>query len=707
MKMKNIIIGISLSFITVFAFGQVDRSKAPEPGPAPEIHIADPVVFDLDNGMKVILSTNNSIPKVSFNLVMGSDPRLEGNKAGLSDLMGDLILSGTSNRTKDELDVSKDFIGARLSASSNNIYLNVLTKHLSKGLDLMTDVMKNAIFPEDEFERIKKKYESKLFSIQSEAGSMMSNAMYKTIFTEKHPYGEIMTKETLDNISRQDVIDLYKKQFTPKGSYLVIVGDIDKAKAKKIAEERFGDWQGENPFKRKYNSGVTPGKNQVIFVEKPGAVQSVISIAFPIDMLPGDKNQIQLSVTNKLFGGRGFGTRLMQNLREDKAYTYGAYSQLQIKREGSFFYATGNFRNEVTDSSIVQFLAELNRISDSLPTADEIALTKASLSGGFARSLESPKTVARFALNTYRNHLPEDYYKIYLQKVSAVTNQDVMEMAKKYFKPNNLYIIVVGNKDIKDKIKQFDSDGKIQELDAFGDPLKEKKFLPSDLSKAEIMENYLMAVTKTSSMKAAEKKINKIKTVAEKVTVKVNQTPMEMHMTKYFMAPNKNYSKLEFNGMVIQQEIFTGDGGVTKTMNQKMEVETEAFTAEEIANKKKTAAVFPEYSLLCNLDVVEVLGIEGREDADSLYVIQYKIGEVTTKAYYSTKTFLKMYTKTIDLSSDEGPQNMSSNYSEYTNYNGYLFPKNTMRQAGANGMTGIIDELKINGKIDEKVFDIE
>lgn len=707
MKMKNIILGISISFISFLTLGQVDRTKAPEPGPAPKIQIADPVVFELDNGMKVILSTNKSIPKVSFNLVMGSDPRLEGKKAGLSDLMGDLIMSGTANKTKDELDVETDFIGAYLSASNSNIYLSVLTKHLDKGLDLMTDVMKNAIFPESEFDRIKKKYESELYSLQSDASGMMSNAMHKVIFTEQHPYGEIMTKETLDNITRQDVIDLYKEQFTPQGSYLVIVGDITKDKAKKIAEEKFGNWEGEAPFKKDYNSGVTPGHNQVIFVEKPGAVQSVISVAFPINMKPGDKNQIKLSVVNNLFGGHGFGTRLMQNLREDKAYTYGAYSSLKVDRDGSFLYATGNFRNEVTDSAIVQFIAEINKISDSLATKEELSLTKAAMSGGFARSLESPRTVANFALNTLRNNLPEDYYKTYLQKVNEVSSEAVRNMAKKYFKPNNLYIIVVGNKDIKEKLQQFDSDGKIQVLDAFGNPVKENKYVPANITKTEVLEKYLMAVTQTSNMKAAEKKINKIKTLEEEITVSVDQTPMQMKMTKYFMAPNMNYTKLEFNGMVLQEEIFTGDKGATKTMNQSMEIETEKSTEEEVADKKKTSAVFPEFSLLCNIDDVKILGVESTPGDDSLYVLQYKIGSTTTTAYYSKATSLKKYTKTLDTSGDEGPQNMTSNYNDYTDYNGYLFPKKTAQQAGPNGMTGTVKHIKINGSIDKSVFEVE
>jgi predicted Zn-dependent peptidase len=705
--MKNIFIGIAVGLTTVFSFGQVDRTKAPVPGPAPEINIADPVVFDLDNGMKVILSANNKIPKVSFNLVMGSDPRLENNKAGLSDLAGDLLLSGTTNKTKDEIDQEKDFIGAYLSASSSGIYLSVLTKHMEKGLDLMTDVMKNASFPESEFERIKKQYESNLYSIKTDPNSMMSNAMYKAIFTDQHPYGEVMTEKTLNNIKRQDVIDFYKKQYTPAGSYLVIVGDIKEDEAKKIAEERFGNWEGGVPFEKAYNQGVQSKGNRVIFIEKPGAVQSVISVAFPLNMTPGDDNQIRLSVLNKLLGGGGFGTRLMQNLREDKAYTYGAYSRLNVNREGSFLSATGSFRNEVTDSAIVQFLYEFNRITEAHPTDEELNINKASMAGSFARTLESPRTIADFALNTYRNELSEDYYQTYLKKLSNVSKEDILAMAKMYITPNNLNIIVVGNPEVLDNLKQFDADGTIEIVDAFGNPVQEKSLTKADISKTEVFEKYLIAVTQTKNIKKANKKLGKIKTLVKEVTVVPNQSPMELKMTTYFAAPNKSASKMEIPamGMVIQEEKFNGEKGTTKVMNQQGGSDTTEMSEDEILVKKQTTAPFEEYALINNEADFELLGIE-HQDSLNLYVIEYTIGKTTTTAYYNKETGLKEYTVSLEVT-EEGPQSVTSIHSEYTDYKGYLFPKKTSQVVESMGMTGTLNKVEINSKIDDKVFEIK
>lgn len=703
--MKNLILGSALALTSVFAFGQVDRSKAPIPGPAPEINIPQPVVFDLDNGMKVILSPNDKIPKVSFNLVMGSDPRLEGNKAGLSDVAGDLLMSGTDNRTKDEIDNEKDFIGAYLSANSSNIYLSVLTKHMDKGLDLMTDVMKNANFPQDEFERIKKQYESGLYSTKTDPSSMMANAMQKVLFTDQHPYGEVMTEETLANITREDVIDFYNKQYTPAGSYLVIVGDITEAEAKKVANERFADWEGGVPYEKAYSRGVIPEGNRVIFVEKPGAVQSVISVSFPINMVPGDEDQIKLSTLNKLFGGGGFGTRLMQNLREDKAYTYGAYSRMNVNRKGSYINAQGSFRNEVSDSSITQFLYEFNRITQELVTEDELSLNKASMAGSFARTLESPRTIANFALRTYRNDLPKDYYQTYLQKLSNVSQADILEMGKKYIKPNNLNIIVVGNEEVLENLKQFDADGNIEILDAFGNPKVEVTLKPADISKKEVFEKYVMAVTQTSKMKKAVKKIEKVKTMTKKAVIVPNQAPMELKMTTYFKAPNMSASKMEFNGMVIQEERFDGKNGMTKRMSQQGGFDEEKMTDEQIEDHARTASFIPEYSLLCNEEDYQLLGIENRDGID-MYVVEYTIGKTTTKSYFNTENGLKEYSETLEVT-EEGPQSVVLIYSEFTDYQGFLFPKKTSQVVESVGMTATLNEVEVNKKIDDSKFEVK
>lgn len=700
--MKKIILSLVVLSTIFVTEAQIDRSQAPQPGPAPKINIPAPEVFELDNGIKVILSSNKRLPRVSFNLVMGSDPRLEEDKAGLSDLAGELMLSGTSKREKDQLDAEKDFIGATLTASSNSVYLSCLTKHMDKGLELMTDVLYNANFPESELERVAKQYESSLISIKSDANSMASNANSKVIFSAEHPSGEVMTLETLGNIKRDDLVKYYKQTFIPAGSYLVIVGDISLDDAKKVANEKFGSWDGGVPFEKDYNKGIFPDQNNVYFIERKGAVQSVITIAFPIDMTPGHEDQIKLSVLNKIFGGGGFGTRLMQNLREDKAWTYGAYSSLNVGRTGSMISASGSFASEVSDSAIHEYLYEFNRITKDLVSEEELELNKASMAGSFARSLESPQTIARFALNTYRNDLSEDYYQTYLKKLSAVSKEDVLEVAKKYITPKNLNIIVVGNADVLDKIKQFSPNGQVIQLDEFGDLYEEKSFSEADLTKSEVIENYLKAVTQSKSMDEANGKISKIQTMKQIVGMTPQGMPVELNMTTYFEYPYSRYTAVEFQGMTVQKEVFDGEKGMSQTMNQMGGQDTEWISDDEIALKRKVSGLFPELALVCDGIPYTLLGMDTKNN-ELCYVIEYTVNETTTTVYYRANDFMKRYTVSSTMT-EEGAQESNATFSDFKEVNGILFPHQTTQMIGGTGVEGKTKEIEINGKIEKDTF---
>jgi predicted Zn-dependent peptidase len=454
--MKKLILTTILS-LPLFLSAQIDRSIQPKAGNAPIININDSEVFTLENGITVILSENHKVPRVSFDLVMGSDPRMENDKAGLADMAGSLILSGTTNRTKDQLDKEIDYIGANLTADKSSMTLSCLTKHMNTGLSLMSDVLFNANFPESEVERIRNQNKDGLISMKSDGSSMANNATVKINFPN-HPFGEVMTEESLLSISREEIMAYYAANFTPNGSYLVIVGDISKEEAMNVTKKYFSSWSGKPAFKNDLGFGKKAKGNQVYFVKKPGAVQSVVYITFPIEMKSGDKNQLPLNVLNGILGGGGFGTRLFQNLREDKAYTYGCYSTVTVTENGSWMSAGGNFRNAITDSAIIEILKEFDVITTELVKDEELSLTKSSMSGNFGRSLERPQTIARFALNIKKNNLESDYYKTYLQRLDAVSKEDVLAMAKKYFTAKNCNIIVVGNEEIIGNLTKFDSD---------------------------------------------------------------------------------------------------------------------------------------------------------------------------------------------------------------------------------------------------------
>jgi zinc protease len=693
--MKKYILSIG-ALIPALIFGQIDRSIVPTAGKAPVININDSEVFTTSNGITVILSENHKLPRVSFRLVMGTPFFAEGSKAGLSDIAGELILSGTINRSKDQLDNEKDYIGANLSADNRSISLSCLTKHADKGLTLFSDVLLNANFPKDEFDRVKNQSSSALLSAKSDPGTMANNAEAKANFPKGHPYGEVMTEATLNNISLEDVKNFYKQVFTPDGSYLVIVGDISKDVAKTMVEKYFTNWKGaKKAVTTSVDANFQKG-NRIIFVKKPGAVQSVVNVTFPIKMKPGEKNQLPLTVLNGILGGGGFGTRLMANLREDKAYTYGCYSSLDVTEEGSWISISGNFRNDVTDSAITQILLELDNISNGYVKDEELNLTKMTMAGGFARSLESPQTIARFALNIIKNNLSKDYYQTYLKRLEAVSKEDILTMAQTYFTAKNCNIVVVGNEEILTKLKAFDSDGVIEMLDAYGDAVKEMK--PAKITKEELIEKYILASTESKTIKEATKKISKIKTLEEVSEMTMSQIPFPLKSTKVWSSPAIEGQKMEGQGMVFQRSYFDGKTGATTSM----QTGKKELSAEEIASKNKSIGIIPELNYAKTGLKFELLGIEILDGKD-VYTVKSNDGVKEFFDYYDCATFLKVKTLNIEK---EGETTVESSvvYSEYKSINGILFPQAFKLTAGDATFIGKVTSTIVNKKVDFKPY---
>lgn len=684
--MKKLIIALGLITPAVL-FGQLDRSKVPAPAAAKEISIADPVVFKTANGITVILSENHKLPKVSFSLTVGNGQRLEGSKAGISDLAGELLMSGTTNRTKDEIDAQSDYIGANISASSTNIFLSCLTKHVDKGLSIASDILMNANFPASEFDRVVKQTESSLMTIKSSPEAMGTNALMSAMF-EGHPYGEIITEASLKNIKREDVINYYKNTFVPEGSYLVIVGDMTKTQAEEYVNKYFGSWTGKALPKVDLPTAKNVKGNRVIFVKKPGAVQSYIQVAFPLDMKIGSQDQIPMSLTNTIFGGNGFGTRLMQNLREDKAYTYGAYSTMSIEPQGAYISVNGNFRTEVSDSAIMQLLLELEKMTDSYVDDHEIELTKSSMSGSFARSLEHANTLARFAYNIERYGLDKDYYKNYLKTLDAVDKEKVLEIAQKYMKFKNCYIVVVGNEEVIEKLKPFDADGVIEMVDAFGAAVQDMK--KAEITAEELFKRHSFYVTNTTTEKSRDKVLKKIKSVTNEIEMTMSQVPFPMKSIQFWGAPNSQVMTMEAQGMMLQKTYFDGKTG----FNSNMQTGKTDLTAEEIAAKNKSIGLIPEINYATTGMKYELLGIENQNGTD-MYVVKLHDGKNESYEYYNTTTYSKIKTLTISTS-EEGAGDALVTYSDYKAVNGVMFPHKMVLSFGEVAFNGTVKSIVVN-----------
>lgn len=242
--MKKIAISFIFSLLLVtVAFAQVDRSQFPKSGPAPEIKIGEAETFTLENGLKVFVVKNNKLPRVSFTLVLEKDPILEGDKAGMTGFVGEMMTAGTTNRTKDQLDEEIDFIGASLSASANSVFASSLKKHQEKVLELMADVLYNPVFPQGELDKLKKQTLTGLTQSKDNPDAISGRLSSALVYGKNHPYGEVATEATINNVTVEDVKSYYQTYFKPNIAYLAIVGDMDKAEAEVVVKKYFANWK--------------------------------------------------------------------------------------------------------------------------------------------------------------------------------------------------------------------------------------------------------------------------------------------------------------------------------------------------------------------------------------------------------------------------------------------------------------------------------
>ncbi len=687
--MKNIFINILISlFVVTTAFAQIDRSQQPEPGPAPEIQLGEFETFELDNGMKVIVVENRKVPVVSFQLTLDIDPVMEGDAKGYVDMAGSLLREGTLNRSKQEIDEGIDFIGGSLSTFSTGMFASSLSRHKETLLDLMSDILLNPSFPEEEMTRLINQNKSGLATVRNDASAMANNLARAVVYGPDHPYGEITTEESLDNITRDQIVAYYEAHFKPNVAYLVIVGDINAAEARAVAERHFGSWEpGEVPT-RSFPTPTAPAGRRVAMANRSGAVQSVVMVAHPVVLPPGHEDAITVSVMNSVLGAAGFSGRLLQNLREDKGYTYGAYSMLSTDRLVSRFLARTEVRNEVTDNTVTEILYEMQRLIDEPVEEHNLQLIQNFMTGNFARSLESPRTMARFALNIERFGLPEDYYATYLERLNSVTAEDIQDVASRYLKPDNAVIIVAGNRDeVAESLIPFSATGDVEFFDAFGRPIEDAGLLPAPAgyTAKTVINNYIEAI-------GGRKKLEAIEDIKTEMTA--STMGMELQVESYQKIPHYYMSKMMMGGMTLQQQLFDGEKAVILSQMGRQEfAEGEEFEMFKLQSVMNVELHYDEYGF-----DAELLGVETIDGVAAYKVKMISPAGAQSFDYFSTETGLKIKSLT-----DES----STTYSDYREVGNILMPYKTIQEAGPQRVEMRVDNIEINSGLEKSFFVID
>ena len=673
---------ISLFFLSVSAFSQVDRSKMPKPGPAPQVKLGKAKKFKLKNGLTVIMVENHKLPRVNATLTIDNPPKTEGEKAGLASMMGSLIGRGTPNITKDAFNERVDFLGANVSFGSSSAFASSLTKYFPEVLGLMADGVKNSQFTQEEFEKEQKVTLDNLKQGEKSVTAAARRVENLLTYGKNHPFGEFTSKESVENITLADVKKEYETYYRPNNAYLIITGDFNYRATKKLVKKLFSDWEKGTIPSQSLPEVEEVDHTKIHFVNMPNAVQSEVAVISPVKLTLGDPDYFAALLANRILGG-GATDRLFMNLREDKGYTYGAYSSISQSRYVSRFRAAASVRNMVTDSSVVELMKEVNKIRFKKVSAEELENAKQAYIGSFVINAQNARTAANYALNREIYNLPDDFYETYLAKINAVTIDDVQNAAIKYFRGDKARIFITG-KGI-DVLKNLEkTDYPIRYFDKYGNPTEKPAMtlaIPDGMTAKDVVDNYFKAIGGADKI-AAVKSVKMISTG----TVQGIEITSEDKM----MAPNKMAKVVTGMGRVFSKVVFDGEKGYQEAQGRKID-----FQAKQLEEMKAMRFPFMDEAYKSGkLDRIEPL------EGNNAYVIIF--GD--TEVFYDLKTGLKVKeVKTTQLPNGNKVQTPTT-FGNYKEVNGVKFPFAIGQKMGPMNLSFEVKEIEVNEGVSDEDF---
>lgn len=685
--MKKNIIAIAVFLIScVGVQAQIDRSQQPQPGPAPQINLEKPATFILKNGLKVLVVENNKLPRVSMTLTLDNPPHSEGKKAGVSSLMGSLLGSGTKEISKDKFNEEIDYLGANVSFYSSGASARSLSKYFPRVLELISEGALNPNFTQQEFDKEKERAIENIKASEKDVATNAKQIGAALAYGKNHPYGEFATVESVEGITLENVKSYYNNYFVPENAYLVVVGDVKTKDVKKLVKKHFKNWEKKNVPSTTIPDASNVQYTQVNFVDFPNAVQSEVSLMNTITLKKNDPDYFPALIANKILGGGGE-ARLFLNLREDKGYTYGAYSKTGDDKYVARFVASSSVRNAVTDSAVVAFLDELHRIRNEKVSAEELQNAKNKYTGDFVLALEQPSTVAQYALNIETDDLSEDFYENYLKRINAVTADDIQRVANKYFMTDNMRIVVVGKgSEVVENLEKLSYNGKKipvfyynKNAEKVEKPIFKKPLDPS-LTVEKVFAEYIKAI-------GGEEAVSNVNSIV--MTAKAAIQGQEITLIKKATKDGKMMQSIGLGGMVMQKQVFDGKDGYTMAQGQKTPLTEEK--KEELKNEK----LFPEMTA----EGAKLERIEAVDGKDA-----YVVSKDDEEHFYDVASGLKVKTITTQT---QGAQTMQIpiTLSNYKEVKGVKFPYSISQSMGPQTLNFEVTEIKVNEGISEEDFE--
>jgi len=447
--------------LEVYPFGEprvsstsADRNQPPAIGQPPELRMPKLQRTTLSNGLKIVLAERHEIPLVNFALLVDAGYAADQFAApGAARLVAGLLDGGTESRTSLELNEQLAQSGARFTASSNmdsiTARLSALKSHLDQSLGIFADMVLNPVFPQEDFARQQKQ---QLAAIEREKASpepMALRVLPALVYGQGHAYSEPWTgsgtAQTVNKLTREDLVKFHAAWFKPDHATLVIAGDATLAEIQPKLERLFAPWKpGETPKKNVAN--VAPPPKPVLYLmDRPGSQTSLI-LAGNVAPPRNNPSEPAIETMNTILGG-DFGARINMNLREDKHWTYGASSFLRNARGQRMFLIYAPVQTDKTRESLVELNKELRGILSERPaTAEELARAKDSETLRLPGSCESIDEVLASAVEIVQYGLPDDYYQTYGGRVRALALPDIGKTAAQVLQPDHLVWVVVGDR---------------------------------------------------------------------------------------------------------------------------------------------------------------------------------------------------------------------------------------------------------------------
>ena len=470
--MKSLRLALLVSLAVPGAIGAQEFPTAPPQG-AP-VRPAEFPPFQqatLPNGLRLVVVERNTQPVVSVSLALPAGSRYDAKgKEGLASMVAGLITKGANGRTAEQIAAEIEGVGGSLSAGADHDYLfiqsDVLRPHAKLAFQRIADAVTAPAFAPDELELARKQGLSAIQLSLSQPGALASRFLTSGLYGA-HPYGALPTPASIRAIGRDDLVGFQQARVKPDGALLVVAGDISLAAARELAQNAFGGWSGKAAPAPNAGTPSARSKREILLVHRPGSVQASLAVG-NLTSGPADPRRYGATVANEMLGVGSEG-RLFRILREQKGWTYGAYSGFVSPAGTGYFQARADVRNEVADSALVELLAQLRRIGSEPAGTAEIGGVKSALAGRFPLQVETANQVAGQVANSILLGLPADQLRNYRTRLASVTPAQARDAANAMIRPEQALVVVVGDAEkLKDKLARV---GPVRVVDTEGKPL--------------------------------------------------------------------------------------------------------------------------------------------------------------------------------------------------------------------------------------------